>query len=53
VRKRLGERAPTFEEARLEIEDLLAGQRVLDALDAWLETARAAARIEYKDKVFR
>lgn len=53
VRKRLGERAPSFEEARLEIEDLLAGQRVLDALDAWLKTARASARIEYKDKVFQ
>jgi hypothetical protein len=53
VRKRLGARAPSFEESRVEIEDLLAGQRVLDALDAWLESARAAARIEYKDKVFQ
>jgi len=52
VRKRLGENAPPFEETRVEIEDVIAGQRVLDALDAWLEIARMAVRIEYKEKVF-
>jgi hypothetical protein len=53
VRKQPGTAAvPPFEDSRADIERLLAGERVLKALDSWLETARAAVRIQYREKVF-
>jgi hypothetical protein len=49
-----GSAAPiqSFEDSRAQIEKLLVEQGVLDALDKWLETARAAARVRYREKVF-
>jgi hypothetical protein len=48
-------RAPlqSFEESRDQIERLLVEQRVLDALDKWLETARSAARVQYRERAFQ
>jgi hypothetical protein len=43
---------PSFEESRDQIERLLVEQRVIDSLDRWLATARAAANIRYRDKAF-
>jgi len=43
---------PPFEASREQIEKLLVEQRTLDALDQWLEMARKAAIIRYRDKVF-
>ena len=43
----------SFEESRAQIEDLMIGKRVMDALDAWLKTARASADIRYREKVFQ
>lgn len=43
---------PSFESSRDQIEKLLVEQRVLDNLDAWLEMARKAANIRYRDKAF-
>jgi hypothetical protein len=47
-------RAPlqSFEESRDQIERLLVEQRVLEALDEWLETARSAAHVQYREKAF-
>ena len=42
----------SFEESREQIEKLLLEQRVLEALDKWLETARTGARVRYRDKAF-
>jgi hypothetical protein len=38
---------------RAEVEKTLTDQRATDELDKWLITARAGARIEYRDKVFQ
>ena len=43
---------PSFEDSREQIEKLLTEQRVLEALDKWLETARAAAHVRYREKAF-
>jgi hypothetical protein len=43
---------PLFEASRDQIEKLLIEQRVSDALDEWLATARKAANIRYHDKAF-
>ena len=43
---------PSFDESRDQIEKLLLEQRVIEALDKWLATARAAARVQYREKVF-
>lgn len=45
-------RLGSFEENRDQIEKLLIEQRVMQALDQWLETARTAANIRYRDKAF-
>ena len=45
-------RLGAFEENREQIEKLLIEQRVLEDLDKWLETARAAANIRYREKAF-
>ena len=42
----------SFDESREQIEKLLVEQRVLEALDKWLETARGAANIRYREKAF-
>jgi hypothetical protein len=42
----------TFEANREQIEKLLTEQRVDDALDEWLVTARKAANVRYRDKAF-
>jgi hypothetical protein len=43
---------PSLEDSREQIEKLLLEQRVLEALDKWLETARSAAKIQYRNKAF-
>lgn len=43
----------TFEANRDKIEELLRRQRTSEALDQWLVTARAAARVQYREQVFR
>jgi hypothetical protein len=43
---------PSFEDSREQIEKLLVEQRVLEALDQWLETARSTANIRYREKAF-
>lgn len=47
-----GAQNPSFEDSREQIEKLLVQQRVLEALDKWLETARSAANIRYREKAF-
>jgi len=42
----------SFEDSRDQIEKLLVEQRVIEALDKWLETARSAARVKYREKAF-
>lgn len=42
----------SFEATRDQIEKLLLEQRVLEALDNWLVTARSAANIRYREKAF-
>lgn len=51
--QRPGAEAPPFESSRAEIEQLFVGQRVLDALDQWLSSARAAAHPDYRERVFQ
>jgi hypothetical protein len=43
----------SFEENRDKLEELLLRQRTLEALDQWLATARAAARVQFREAVFR
>jgi hypothetical protein len=43
---------PSFEASREQIEKLLIEQRVIEALDQWLATARSAANVRYRDKAF-
>jgi hypothetical protein len=45
--------AASFDAVRDEIEALLTRERVEQALDQWLRDARASARIEYREQVFR
>ena len=45
-------RLGSFEENRDQIEKLLLEQRVMEALDKWLEMARVSANIRYRDKAF-
>lgn len=45
-------RLGSFDENRDQIEKLLIEQRVMQTLDQWLETARAAANIRYREKAF-
>jgi hypothetical protein len=40
------------ENCRADVEKKLTDQRAMEALDKWLITARAAARVQYRDKVF-
>ena len=47
---RTGEPPPSFEEARPQIEAILAGQRVDRLVDQWLKEARAQTRIEIREK---
>jgi hypothetical protein len=42
-----------IESPRSDIEEILLRQRTEEALDLWLKTARAAARIRYIDAVFQ
>lgn len=47
-------KAPELAEApRSDIEEILLRQRTEEALDSWLKTTRAAARIRYIDAVFQ
>ena len=45
-------RLGSFEENRDQIEKLLLEQRVIEALDKWLEMARISANIRYRAKAF-
>lgn len=42
-----------FDANRDKIEELLRRQHTLEALDQWLATARAAARVQFREAVFR
>ncbi len=44
---------PPLEEAREEIEEILIGRRVDEALDRWLAAAAAQANIEYREEAFQ
>lgn len=48
-----GSTAPTLEEAREQIEQILTQRLVDNALDRWLGQARTQTRIRYKEEVFR
>jgi hypothetical protein len=52
---RAGGRAhiPTFEESRAQIENLLTGERTMQALDDWLKMARASNQIQYREAAFK
>jgi hypothetical protein len=43
---------PSLNDSRQQIEQLLLEQRVLEGLDKWLEMARSAANIRYREKAF-
>lgn len=43
---------PSFEESRPELERLLTTERMMDALDEWLESIREEAHIVYREAVF-
>ena len=43
----------SFEAGRAQIEDLLRGQRALEALDEWLKMQRKVVRIDYRERVFQ
>lgn len=43
----------SFEESRAQIEELLIGQRVLEALDMWLRSTRETTNVRYRENVFR
>jgi hypothetical protein len=43
----------SFEASRDEIERLLTAQRTEEELDAWLKSARAAAGVQFREKVFQ
>jgi hypothetical protein len=43
----------TFEATRDDIEALLTRQRISEALDQWLASARTAARVQFREAVFR
>lgn len=48
-----GQKPPSFEQSRDQIEKLLTGQRVMQLLDQWLVTARGRKHIEYRETVFQ
>ena len=43
----------TFEASRSQIEDILTRQRTTEALDQWLVTARTAAKVQFRERVFQ
>jgi peptidyl-prolyl cis-trans isomerase SurA len=44
---------PSLDDVRDQIEEILIGRRVDEALDKWLASAAAQARIEYREEAFR
>jgi hypothetical protein len=48
-----GQPAPAFEQSRSQVEELLMGQRVMQKLDAWIETVRGERKIEYREAAFQ
>ena len=52
LRDHPGQTAPSFEQSRNEVEQLLTGQRVLEKLDAWLGMVRSERQIEYREAAF-
>lgn len=48
-----GQGVPPLEEAREQIEEILIGRRVDEALDRWLAAAAAQANIEYREEAFQ
>jgi hypothetical protein len=52
VTQEQGSEVGSFEANRDRIEDLLTRQRTTEALDQWLVTARANARVEFRPQVF-
>ncbi len=43
----------SFEESRVQLEEVLAGDRVMRSLDQWLEMTRHDASIVYRESVFK
>lgn len=43
----------SFEAQREEIEEVIARQRISDALDKWLADTRALARVQFREQVFQ
>ena len=52
-RRRSSEAPPDLEDAREQIEEILIGERVNQALDQWLRQAAQQARIQYREVVFQ
>ncbi len=44
---------PSYDASRSQVQEILAGKRVGEALDRWLEMAREQTSIVYRDKVFQ
>lgn len=44
---------PSFEASRDQLEQLLSGERVMQALDQWLEMARQSHNVQYRDGAFK
>ncbi len=45
--------APDFEQNRLQLEKLYVDQRLMQALDSWLEMVRHSARVVYREAAFQ
>ena len=50
--RRGGAEPAAFEESRAQVQKLLVDQRVIESLDAWLNTTRTQAGVEYRTRVF-
>jgi len=47
------ENIPTFEAARSDVEQMVTNERVMQALDRWLGTARTSTEIVYREEAFQ
>jgi hypothetical protein len=52
-RKKSSDPAPSFEESRDQIEQILTEQRIDQALDRWLNQQRTQTEIRYHEEAFR
>jgi hypothetical protein len=51
-RRDANNRIPSFEDSREQVRQLLVEQRVMQALEAWLSTARTQVGVMYRERVF-